>query len=379
MTQRHGVVCVSRAVPRSHRNAPLTPEGRKRLCERVAAGRPIAHVAAEAGISRRCLAKWYGRWLDSDDDGLLDRSSAPNTRPSRLDAETADLIEQIRRTHKFGPARIAAALAHQHGIAVPPATVHRVLVRRGLNRLADIDPPTGTHLRKVVRYEHSEPGSLVHVDVKKLGRIPAGGGWRAHGRGSAEALASKRVGPGTGRIGYTYLHTALDDHSRLAYTEALDDERAVTAADWWLRAAAFFAEHGITHIQRVLTDNGSCYRSRRWAHALGYTATVHKRTRPYTPQTNGKVERFNGTLAREWAYICEYASEHARRAALVGFLDHYNHERPHAEIGHQPPASRVRLRDYRLAESGIVVATAPLPIIGPEQLSLEIDLVEPTS
>lgn len=360
-----------------HRNAPLIGEGRKRLCERVAAGRPLAHVAAEAGISRRCLAKWYGRWCVHGDAGLADRSSAPNRSPAQTREDTADLIEQLRRTHKFGPARLAAVLHAEHAITVAPATVHRILVRRGLNRLADIDPPTGTQLRKVVRYEHTEPGSLVHIDVKKLGRIPAGGGWRAHGRGSPNALASRRTGPGTGRVGYTYLHTALDDHSRLAYTEALDDEKAVTAAEWWLRAVGFFTEHGIARIHRVLTDNGSCYRSHRWASALECTGTVHKRTRPYTPRTNGKVERFNGTLAREWAYIRDYDSEQARRAALVDFLNHYNHDRPHAGIGHKPPISRVPLCTYRLTD---IAAAAPafLPL-EPEQLVFEIDIVEPTS
>jgi transposase InsO family protein len=190
-------------------------------------------------------------------------------------------------------------------------------------------------------------------------------------------LASKRTGPGTGRVGYTYLHTALDDHSRLAYTEALDDEKGVTAADWWLRAAGFFAEHGISRILRVLTDNGSCYRSRRWAQALETTATVHKRTRPYTPRTNGKVERFNGTLAREWAYVREYDSEQARRAALIDFLNHYNHERLHAGIGHKPPISRVPLSTYQLTATGVVAPV--LPVIGPEQLALELIPVEPTS
>ncbi len=184
-----------------------------------------------------------------------------------------------------------------------PATVHRVLVRRGLSRLRDLDPPTGGQLREVVRYEHDHVGDLVHVDVKKLGRIPAGGGWRMHDRGTEAARASKRTGPGTGKVGYTYLHTVIDDHPRLAYTEALDDETAVTAAAFWHRSVAFFAAHDITPIRRILTHNGSRYRSHAWAAALVVTGTKHKRTRPYTPRTNGKVERFNGTLAREWAYV----------------------------------------------------------------------------
>jgi transposase InsO family protein len=261
----------------------------------VDAGRPISHVAAEAGISRRCLATWYGRWLADGEDGLHDRSSRPAVSPNRTNDDVADLVEALRRQTKHGPARLVSDLQRLHGITLAPATVHRILVRRGLSRLRDLDAPTGAELRQVVRYEHHAVGDLVHVDVKKLGRIPDGGGWRMHGRGSDAARVSKRTGQGTGRVGYLYLHTALDDYSRLAYTEALDDERGTTAAGFWLRSAAFFAEHGVHSIRRVLTDNGSCYRSRAWAVALATTSTKHKRTRPYTPRTNGKVERFNGT------------------------------------------------------------------------------------
>lgn len=261
-----------------------------------------------------------------------------------------------------------------HGVTVAPATVHRILVRRGLNRLRDLDPPTGEDLREVVRYEHECPGDMLHVDVKKLGRIPAGGGWRMHGHGTDAARASKRTGPDTGKVGYTYLHTAIDDHSRLAYTEALDDERAVTASAFWHRAVAFFAAHDITPIRRVLTDNGSCYRSRDWAAALAETGTKHKRTRPYTPRTNGKVERFNGTLAREWAYVRAYTSEHERRAALADFLNYYNHERPHSALGGRPPISRTSGSDYRVVFER---RSEPLDAV-PQQLAFE-DLVEPTS
>lgn len=199
-----------------HPNAPLTPEGRRRLCQRVDGGRPIAHVAAEAGISRRYLTKWYARWRAHGENGLLDHSSRPD----------------------HSPARLAADLTRLHGIVLAPATVHRILVRRGLNRLRDLDPPTGDQLREVIRYEHERVGDLVHVDVKKLGRIPIGGGWRMHDRGTDAARASKRTGPGTGKVGYTYLHTTIDDHSRLAYTETLDDEKAVTAAAFWHRSLA---------------------------------------------------------------------------------------------------------------------------------------------
>lgn len=359
----------------AHRNAPLTPEGRKRLCQRIANGRPIAHVAAEANVSRRCLAKWYGRWQQHGDAGLLDRSSRPERSPMSTPEEIADLIEALRRQTKYGPARIAADLQRIHGVTVAPATVHRVLCRRGLNRLRDLDPPTGEQLRAVVRYEHEAAGDMVHVDVKKLGRIPDGGGWRMHGRDTEAARASKRTGPGTGRVGYLFLHTAIDDYSRLAYTESLDDERGTTAADFWLRAVAFFAEHGVTPIHRVLTDNGSCYRSRAWAAALEVTGTKHKRTRPYTPRTNGKVERFNGTLAREWAYVRNYTSEAERLAALADFLNYYNHDRPHTALSGQPPITRTRGSDFRISADQPPAPVSELP----EPAQLAFDFVEPTS
>ena len=352
----------------AHKNAPLTPAGRRRLCERVDSGRPIAHVAAEAGISRRCLAKWYARWETEGMVGLLDRSSAPERSPERTAPDTEDLVEQIRRATKYGPARIAAELEREHNIVIATATVHRILVRRGINRVKDLDPPTGEQMRAVLRFEHDAPGSMIHVDVKKLGRIPTGGGWWAHGRGTDGHRISKRRGQGTGAVGYTYLHSCVDDHSRLAYTEPLENEKGTTAADFWLRAATFYAEHGIYTIHRALTDNGSCYRSKAWAQALEITGTSHRRTRPYTPRTNGKVERFNGTLAREWAYVREYGSEAERRVALVDFLNHYNYDRPHAALGHKPPSSRVPLDTYRLTAGGIIVPTQP---VRPDQLSFD--------
>ncbi|MED7828716.1 IS481 family transposase, partial [Streptomyces chiangmaiensis] len=251
--------------------------------------------------------------------------------------------------------------------------MHRILVPRGVNRLHDLDPPTGEQLREVIRYEHERPGDLVDVDIKKLGRIPVGG-WRIHGVGTEAARASKRAGPDTGKIGYTYLHSAIDDHSRLAYTEALEDERAVTAVAFWHRAVAFFAAHGIMPIRRVLTDNGACHRSRTWADALATTGTKHKRTRPYTPRPNGKVERCNGTLTREWACVRAYTSEHDRRVALTDFLNYYNHEWPHAALGGRPPISRTSGSEYRVS-----FGRPPEPLdTYPQQLAFE-DFVEPTS
>ena len=201
---------------------------------------------------------------------------------------------------------------------------------------------TGQDLREpVICYEWAKPGDLIHVDVKKLGRIPAGGGWRIHGRGSAQHQATERaktVKNGAARAGYVYLHTAIDDHSRLAYTEELLDEKGVTAAGFWARAVKFFKRHGI---RRVLTDNGACYRSFAFAGALTATRTRHKWTRPYRPQTNGKVERYHRTLAREWANQRAWNSNEVRCAALTGFLDRYNYRRPHTALGGQPPISRV--------------------------------------
>ena len=279
-------------------------------------------------------------------------------------------ILEIRRREKWGAARIAAHLA-QAGTEVSAATVHRTLARDGLSRVRDIDPPTGEEARKVVRYEHELPGDLVHVDIKKVGRIPDGGGWAVHGRGSAAALASKRKGSGTGRVGNVYLHSAVDDHSRLAYTEALADEKGPTAAAFWLRAAEFFASYGITEIRRCLTDNGSCYRSRAWADALAATRTTHKRTRPYTPRTNGKVERYNATMSREWLRRRPYDSEADRTGALAGFLNYYNHERPHSALGYLPPVTRTP------EATGIRVAptSAADPPPRPRQMTI-FDLIE---
>lgn len=325
----------------THRNAPLTPEGRKRLCERIDEGRPISHVARDANVSRAALSRWYARWVADGEAGLQDRSSRPGSSPNQTPDYIEDMILDVRKAQKWGAARISAWLATA-GVEVAPATVHRVLVRNNMSRLRDMDRQTGEQMREpVVRYEHDHPGDMIHVDIKKVGKIPTGGGWRAHGQGSEQHKASKRKGPGTGRIGYTYIHSAVDDHSRVAYSEALTDEKAETAAAFWHRAVAFFAVIGIPTIRRCLTDNGSCYRSRVWAAALAETGTVHKRTRPYTPKTNGKVERYNGILVAEWTTKRIYTSEADRTAALADFLNYYNHERPHSALGWKPPISRI--------------------------------------
>ena len=212
----------------AHPNAPLTPEGRRRLCEPVDAGRPICHVAAEAGIARQTLAKWYSRWDTAGEDGLVDRSSRPAGSPRRSTTRSRTWSVYLRRNIKLGPVMLAAELA-EFGITLAASTIHRVLVRHGICRLRDLDV-TGEAMRTpAVRYEHCCAGDLVHLDVKKIGRIPAGGGWHAHGRGTDAHRASKRGQ----RPGYAYLHTAIDDRSRLAYTEELADETSVTAATFW--------------------------------------------------------------------------------------------------------------------------------------------------
>jgi transposase InsO family protein len=305
----------------------------------VDAGRPIAHVAAEAGIGRNTLGKWYARWLEAGEEGLHDRSSRPHRSPNQTPEEIEDRVEALRRRHKLGPVQIMGRLAEE-GITLGTATIHRILVRRGISRLRDLDV-SGENMRKVpiIRYEWARPGDMIHVDVKKLGRIPDGGGHRVHGRTSAQHRRAERAKAKGAKAGYVYLHSAVDDHTRLAYTEELSDEKGVTAAGFWHRAVKFFRAHGIKRIRRVLTDNGSCYRSKVFALALG--RTVHKRTRPYHPQTNGKVERFNRTLAQEWAYTQAWISNDERKEALGAFLDRYNYHRPHTALGGKPPISRL--------------------------------------
>jgi transposase InsO family protein len=319
----------------SHPNAPLTVEGRRRLCERVAAGRPICHVAAEAGVARATLGKWYARWRAEGEAGLVDRSSRPRRSPKQTDREVQDLIGWLRRGTKLGPVMPVAELA-AFGIQLAASTIHRVLVRLGISRLRDLDV-TGDQVRQPARrYEHPVPGAMVHVDVKKLGRIPDGGGWRVHGRGSDAHRASKRQP----RPGYAYLHTIIDDHSRLAYAEQHRDETAATAAGFWQRAVAFFAAHGIDHIHRVLTDNGSAYRSKVFNAAVAAGGTHHRYTRPYRPQTNGKIERFHRTLAREWAYQRAWDTDQQRADALPDFLHRYNYHRPHTAVRGLAPVMR---------------------------------------
>jgi len=311
-----------------HANARLTPAGRLILVQRIQSGRPVAHVAAEMGISRTSAYRWWRRWCAHGQVGLLDRSSTAHHHPRKTPPAVEQAIAQLRTSRKLGPARIAAIL----GLVC--STVHRVLVRLGLNRLAWLDRPTG---RLVRRYERATPGELVHVDVKKLGRLLPGGGHRAHGRDSVQHRTRDRHrGPG-----YDYIHAAIDDHSRLAYAEILPDEQASTCAGFVRRAGAWFATHGIS-IQRVMTDNALTYRrSHAFRQAVADLGAVQRFIKPYQPQVNGKVERFNRTLAEEWAYQRPYTSNAERSAALPNWLHTYNHHRAHTALGGHPPITRV--------------------------------------
>jgi transposase InsO family protein len=319
----------------SHRNAPLSETGRLRLARCVVDEHwPLRRAAERFQVSVTTAARWASRYRVLGAAGMVDRSSRPHHSPRRIPTRTERRIIKVRVLRRWGPARIGYLLG------LHPSTVHRVLTRYGMAKLRWLDRPTG---RVVRRIEPARCGDLVHVDVKKLGKIPAGGGWRLRGRavGNRNAQADKSSGQlnvhGNPVRGYHFLHTAIDGHSRLAYSELLTDERKDTAAAFWLRAHAWFTECGVV-IRKVLTDNGSCYRSRTFADALG--GIEHRRTRPYRPQTNGKVERFHRTLADEWAYARLYGSDTERCQAFTTWLHTYNHHRGHTALGGQPPATR---------------------------------------
>lgn len=314
----------------SHANASLTPTGRLRLARCVVDdGWPLRRAADRFAVSVTTAQRWATRYRVHGRAGMQDRSSRPRVSPRQLGRRTERRILGLRVSRRWGPARIA------YRLRLNPATVHKVLTRYGAPPLSWTDPATGSRLRakpKPVRYEHEAPGDLVHVDVKKLGRIPDGGGHRVHGRAKGNRI-KKTSKPGT-----AFIHNAVDDHSRLAYCEILADERKETASAFWVRANAYFASCGI-EVKRVLTDNGSAYRSHAFAAALG--EVTHKWTRPYRPQTNGKVERFNRTLEQEWAYARPYRSEAERVAAFPDFLHTYNHHRGHTALKGASPAERV--------------------------------------
>jgi transposase InsO family protein len=306
-----------------HPRPRLSVFSRQLLVGRVASGWPVAHVAEQLGISRATAYKWVRRYRAEGEDGLFDRSSRPHRSPRRLgDAAEAEILA-ARATWRYGPDRLGPLLGR------PPSTVHRILARRGFSRLRDADQVTAAP----VRYVACHPGALVHQDHKKLGRIPAGGGWRALGRLEAPHH-------GKSNAGYEHLEVVIDDASRYGVVVPVADETAASAIGALEVAAIEFAKVGI-RIERVLTDNGAAYRSHVFGQLIERLGARHKRTRPWRPQTNGKAERFIQTLLREWAYGRAYRSNEERAAALPVFVDFYNRGRPHTALGGRSPLDAV--------------------------------------
>ncbi|MBN9106547.1 MAG: IS481 family transposase [Propionibacteriaceae bacterium] len=321
----------------SHANAALTPRHRLIVARLVVEdGYPISEVAARFQCSWPTVKRWVDRYL-AGDRMMEDRSSRPRSSPNRTPLKVTKRLVSLRLRLREGPVQLAAR------VKVAPSTAHQILVRCRLNRLSHVDRATGEPVR---RYEHPHPGSLIHVDVKKLGNIPDGGGWRFVGRQQGDQ--NRAATPGKPRndhhnpkMGHAFVHTVIDDYSRVAYAEVHDDETAPTAVAVLRGAVAWFAERGVT-VERVLSDNGSAYRSNLWHQVcleeLGITV---KKTRPYRPQTNGKIERFHKTLADGWGYARHYPSETERRAALPAWLHTYNHHRPHSACENKPPLTRL--------------------------------------
>jgi transposase InsO family protein len=321
----------------SHANAALTPVQRLRIARLIVEeGWPVAHAAVFFHVSWPTAKRWAARYAAMGRDGMADRSSRPHRSPHRTSPAMVRKVVHLRWKKRLGPVAIGGRLG------MPASTVHAVLVRCRLNRLRHVDVRTGEPVR---RYEHEKPGAMIHVDVKKIGNIPDGGGWRFVGR--PQGRRNRAATPGRPRnahrnpqLGTAFVHTVIDDHSRVAYAEIHDDETAATAIGVLRRATSWFNERGVT-VERVLSDNGSAYRSHAWRDACAELNIRPKKTRPYRPQTNGKIERFHRTLADGWAFSRHYNSESARRAALPAWLHDYNHHRPHTAIGAKPPISRL--------------------------------------
>ena len=317
----------------SHANARTTFQARLLIVQRYQDGWPQAHIAAAMGVSRKCVKTWLDRFAGQGVAGLHDRSSRPGSTPTRTSAALERQIVEVRRRERRGPAWISAELG------VPARTVSRVLARHQMPHLSQLDPITGVQIKAskqtAVRYERARPGELVHMDVKKIGRIPDGGGWRVHGRAAREATRDRSA-----KLGYDYVHSLIDDHSRLAYCQILPDEKGPTCAAFMTRAAAYFAAHGITRIDRVMTDNAWAY---RWSLREVCTDLGAKQIfiKPHCPWQNGKVERLNRTLATEWAYRQAFTTNTQRAAALALWLEHYNTVRRHSALGGHPPTSRL--------------------------------------
>jgi transposase InsO family protein len=317
----------------SHGNARTLFHGRLLIVQRHQAGWPQAHIAKAMGVSRKCVKTWLDRYADEGEAGLRDRSSRPHHSPGRTSAGVESRVVELRRRERRGPAWISAELG------VPARTVSRILARHAMPPLAALDPITGQLIRSskatAVRYERPLPGDLAHMDVKKIGRIPQGGGWRAHGRGVGSIQRDRST-----KVGYDYVHSLVDDHSRLAYSEVLPDEKGPTCAGFLNRALTYFAAHGIAQVRELITDNAWSY---KWS--LRELCAVHRIhqifIKPHCPWQNGKVERLNRTLQTEWAYRQVFSDNHQRAAALAPWLEYYNTQRRHSALGGHPPISRL--------------------------------------
>jgi transposase InsO family protein len=314
-----------------HRNAALSWNGRRQLAERVVEqGWTLQAAAAAAGVSVRCAGKWSSRYRAAGEAGLLDRSSAPRRVANRTCPERVSVIARLR-----GLRMTAAEIAET--LQMPLSTVSGILTRIGMGRLGRLG------LEPAVRYERQRPGELLHIDVKKLARIEGGAGWRVRGGPQHyNRTYTDQAGKRRHTVGYEYVHICVDDYSRLAYAEVLPDEKATTAAGFLRRAVRFYRRYGIS-AEQVITDNGGAYISTIHALTCRRLGLKHLRTRPYRPQTNGKAERFIRTLLNGWAYGAIYRSSHERTRALDGWLFHYNHQRRHSALSHQPPISRTNL------------------------------------
>jgi len=324
----------------THANAALTPRARLRLARLIVDHDwSIPRAAERYDVSWRTAKKWADRYRAEGATGMIDRSSAPHRQPNRTPQPVVRKIVHLRWKQRLGPVEIGDRLG------MPSSTVHAVLVRCRLNRLTHLHRATGEPIR---RYEYEHPGDMLHMDVKKLGRVPDGGGWRYVGREQGwknRSATAARTGAPKSKdykplLGICFLHTVIDDHSRVAYVEAHNDETKETAAEVLRNAAAWFADRGVT-VQRVLTDNGGCYKSFLWRDTCAELGITPKHTRPYRPQTNGKIERFHRTLVEGWAFKKFYNSESARLAALPAWIHEYNHHRPHSAIGKRSPITRL--------------------------------------
>ncbi|WP_153504989.1 IS481 family transposase [Cumulibacter manganitolerans] len=317
----------------SHGSARLTVHGRRLIVQRHQAGWPQAHIAAAMGVSRKCVRTWIDRYAAEGEDGLVTRSSRPHTVPTKTSDDIERKVLAARTQHREGPDVLGPK------VGVPARTVSRILRRHRVPYLRECDPMTGELIRSskqaAVRYERERPGELVHMDVKKIGRIPDGGGWRALGRGSGSIQRDRSM-----KVGFEYVHSLVDDHSRLAYSEVLPDEKGTTCAAFLQRAIAYFAVHGITRIERLMTDNAWAY---RWSlrAVCAEHGIVQRFIKPHCPWQNGKVERLNRTLATEWAYRQAFTTNDQRAAALAPWLEYYNTERRHSALGGNPPISRL--------------------------------------